>query len=243
MTFYYDHRTHLVTSSAQGPLYTTSGTFQSELGCGADNDATCMRPWLTDADGDGVFTWASTEVPAGSYAFSVVKDFTVPASASTPLEVPAAGMLVTITYNPATGQVSTSTRQATVVPDLSRVGAHFVTSDLIAYPRASLAAGVDPTNRTWKLHWTTSGTLSLDAEDVVGGESALLTLETAGWSPAQLAARPALADHLALRVDKKTAQQVGNKPVPAIAVSQHDRLGALVDATGADKAWCTRCKR
>ena len=41
---------------AQGPIITVPGSFQSELGCPADWDPSCMRPWLTDQDGDGTFT-------------------------------------------------------------------------------------------------------------------------------------------------------------------------------------------
>ena len=104
-----------------------------------------------------------------------------------------------------------------------------------------MPTGTDPTLMKWKLHWGATGSLSIDVEDVVGGESALLTPTT--WTPQQLAARPELAGHIALRLDKKTAQQVGNKPVQQMAVSQSDRLGRLVDATGGDKAWCTNCKR
>ena len=35
VTFYYDHRTHWVTSDLQNPIVTAAGSFQSELGCPA----------------------------------------------------------------------------------------------------------------------------------------------------------------------------------------------------------------
>lgn len=71
VTFYYDHGTHFVTSDAQGPIITIPGSFQSELGCAADWLADCMRPWLQDPDGDGTYTWVTTQIPAGSYEFKV----------------------------------------------------------------------------------------------------------------------------------------------------------------------------
>ncbi len=71
VTFYYDHGTHWITSDAQGPIITAPGSHQSELGCAADWAPDCMRPWLQDPDGDGVFTWATNQIPAGSYEFKV----------------------------------------------------------------------------------------------------------------------------------------------------------------------------
>jgi hypothetical protein len=67
VTFYYDHATHYVTSDAQGPIVTAPGSFQSELGCAGDWDLACMRPWLQDVDVDGVFTWSTSQIPAGRY--------------------------------------------------------------------------------------------------------------------------------------------------------------------------------
>ncbi len=241
VTFYYDHRTKHVASSVEGPIFTAAGSFQSELGCGVDDDPRCMRPWLQDVDGDGTYTWASTEVPAGDYAFTVYENAATPRSGATALAVPGDGLLVTITWTPATGQASTSVQAATVTPDLGQVTAHFVTRDTIAYPAAKVPLGTDPTLMKWKLHWGPAGSLSLDVEDVVGGESVRLTPTT--WTRQQLAARPGLADHIALRLDNRTAQRVGNRPVGQVAVSQADRLGRLVDATGVDKAWCTDCRR
>ena len=33
-----------------------------------------MRPWLQDKDGDGVYAWATTKIPAGDYTFKVAHD-------------------------------------------------------------------------------------------------------------------------------------------------------------------------
>jgi hypothetical protein len=155
-------------------------------------------------------------------------------------------MLVTISWTPSNGTVTAKAQQPAAVPDLSRTSAHFVTPDTIAYPRASVPAGTDPTTLKYKLHWTTAGTLVIDIEDVVGGESALLAADPAGFTAEQVAAQPELADHIALRLDSKTARTVareGGGAAGQMAVSQSTRLGALIDATGVDKAWCTTCRR
>src|SRR5699024_960756 len=71
VTFYYEHARHYVTSDAEGPIITAPGSMQSELGCPGNWDPSCMLPWLVDPDGDGTYTWSSTQVPAGSYEFKV----------------------------------------------------------------------------------------------------------------------------------------------------------------------------
>jgi glucoamylase len=64
--FYYDHKTHWVTDSTH-PVPVAAGSFQSELGCPGDWDPTCLRSWLEDPDGDGIATFQTTALPAGSY--------------------------------------------------------------------------------------------------------------------------------------------------------------------------------
>ncbi|HSP72621.1 MAG TPA: alpha-amylase family glycosyl hydrolase, partial [Gaiellaceae bacterium] len=65
--FYYDHKTHWVTDAKSSVIVTAAGSFQSELGCSGDWDAGCLRSWLEDPDGDGVFTFETTAIPAGTY--------------------------------------------------------------------------------------------------------------------------------------------------------------------------------
>ena len=72
MTFYYDHGTHWVTNDVISEIITAPGSAQSELGCRpGDWSPDCMRPWLQDPDGDGIWTWSTTEIPAGSYEVKV----------------------------------------------------------------------------------------------------------------------------------------------------------------------------
>ena len=110
VSFYYDHATHWVTSSAEDPLVTAPGNFQSELGCN-DWQPECMRPWLQDPDGDGTYTFTTKLIPAGSYEGKVAHGlswaenygaggvFDGPNIAFT---VPADGATTTFTYDVAT---------------------------------------------------------------------------------------------------------------------------------------------
>jgi glucoamylase len=69
--FYYDHKTHWVTDNQGSVIAVAAGSFQSELGCGSDWDPSCLRSWLEDPDGDGIYTFTTTGLPAGSYETKV----------------------------------------------------------------------------------------------------------------------------------------------------------------------------
>src|SRR3954471_6356612 len=69
--FYYDHKTHWATDNKSSVIAVAPGSFQSELGCPGDWDPACLRSWLEDPDGDGVYTLETTALPAGSYETKV----------------------------------------------------------------------------------------------------------------------------------------------------------------------------
>ena len=72
--FYYDHKTHWLTSNRNAVIATAVGSFQSELACPGDWQPDCLRSWLQDPDEDGVSTFATNALPAGSYEAKVVID-------------------------------------------------------------------------------------------------------------------------------------------------------------------------
>lgn len=65
--FYYDHESHWATDNVNSVIAVAPGSFQSELGCAGDWDPGCLRSWLQDADGDGIYTFETTALPAGNY--------------------------------------------------------------------------------------------------------------------------------------------------------------------------------
>jgi len=65
--FYYDHKTHWITSNRNAVIAVAPGSFQSELGCAGDWDPSCLRSWLQDPDEDGVYRFETTALPAGNY--------------------------------------------------------------------------------------------------------------------------------------------------------------------------------
>ena len=65
--FYYDHKSHWVTDNVNSVIAVAPGNFQSELGCPGDWDPSCLRSWLQDPDGDGIYTFETTALTAGNY--------------------------------------------------------------------------------------------------------------------------------------------------------------------------------
>ena len=109
VTFYYDPRTHWVTSDEQDPIITVPGSFQSELGCSDDWDPACMRPWLQDKDGDGVYALITTRIPAGTWQFKVAHGLSFTESYpkdDLTVTVPADGAQTTFLYDKATHEVT-----------------------------------------------------------------------------------------------------------------------------------------
>ena len=117
VSFFYDPTTHWVTSDAEAALVTTAGDFQSELGCAADWTPSCMRMWLQDKDGDGVYSIATTRIPAGTWSFKVAVGLSwdvnygeggVPGGANMTVTVPGNGATTTFSYDSAT-HITTAT--------------------------------------------------------------------------------------------------------------------------------------
>ncbi|TCC38169.1 pullulanase-type alpha-1,6-glucosidase [Kribbella speibonae] len=216
VTFYYEHGRHYVTSSAQGPIITAPGSFQTELGCPTDWDPSCMRPWLTDEDGDGTYTWSTSELKAGNYEAKVAHnlswDESYPAQ-NVPVAVPSDGLVVTFSYVLATHQFTVTTAKPGAQPDLSQAKAYWVNRTTLAVP------AVDHAERyRWRLHWSDTGSLKIDANDI-GGSSAALRYDSAEVKPGYTTLR---LDHADVR--KILTGQLG--------LAQYDDAGRLLDATG-----------
>ncbi|TDD57486.1 pullulanase-type alpha-1,6-glucosidase [Kribbella antibiotica] len=215
-TFYYEQGRHFATSSAEGPIITVPGSFQSELGCPADWDPSCMRPWLTDADGDGTYTWSTSEIGAGSYEAKVAHnlsfDESYPAQ-NVPITVPGDGLVVTFSYVLATHTLTVTTSKPGAQPDLSQAKAYWLSRDTLAVP-----AVAHPERSRWRLHWSTTGGLKIDADDI-GGTSVGLRYDSREVRPGYTTLR---LDHADVR--KILTGQLG--------LAQYDDAGRLLDATG-----------
>src|SRR5262245_3525066 len=108
--FYYDHASHWITDNVNSVIAVAPGSFQSELGCPGDWQPDCLKSWLQDADGDGIYRFETTALPAGSYEAKVALNETwdenygqggVPGGANIPFTVPTDGAKVTFSYDAA----------------------------------------------------------------------------------------------------------------------------------------------
>ncbi len=61
--FYYDHKTHYIADNARNTIYTVPGSFNSELGCSGDWQPECLQTFMSDVDGDGIFTFVTESIP------------------------------------------------------------------------------------------------------------------------------------------------------------------------------------
>ena len=236
VTFYYDHGTHWITNDVLDPIITAPGSFQSELGCPGDWAPDCMRSWLQDLEGDGTYTFTTTQLPAGAYEVKVAHGLSWAENygaggardgANIAFTVPGDGMAVTFTYVLATHLLTVRTQEAGAAPDLSKQLAHWLEQDLFAWNLPSDRAGW-----SFRLHWAPEGGLAVDEEAVTGGQSLPLTLDPAGLPEEVVAAYPHLAAYEALRLSAKDAKQAAEILTGQLAVAAYDDLGRLRDATG-----------
>jgi hypothetical protein len=68
--FYFDDKSNWITDNVNSLIAVAAGNFQSELGCFGDWDPGCLRSWLQDVDGDGIYTFSAL-LPMGSYEAKV----------------------------------------------------------------------------------------------------------------------------------------------------------------------------
>ena len=132
--FYYDHKSHWVTDNKGSVIAVAPGSFQSELGCAGDWDPSCLRSWLQDVDGDGTYTFETSELPQGSYETKVAinegwdenyGEGGVPGGANIPFTVPFANAKVTFTYDAATHVLTVSVAGAPGAQDGPGALSHF----------------------------------------------------------------------------------------------------------------------
>ncbi|HEX7177674.1 MAG TPA: alpha-amylase family glycosyl hydrolase [Pyrinomonadaceae bacterium] len=164
--FYYDHKTHWITDNTTAVIAVAPGSFQSELGCSGDWDPSCLRSWLQDPDGDGIYGFQTTALPAGNYEAKVAINESwdenygqggVPGGANIAFNVPANNTPVTFTYN-ATTHVLTIDSGSAPSGDVQWDGLRHDTFDpYYRSPFGAVPAGSNVTLRFRTAHMDVSG--------------------------------------------------------------------------------------
>ncbi|WP_372594996.1 pullulanase-type alpha-1,6-glucosidase [Actinotalea sp.] len=236
VTFVYDAISHAVTSSAQGALLTVPGSYQSEAGCPGDWQPECLATVLLDVDGDGVYTFTTSRIPAGSYEAKVAHGLSWAENygaggardgANIPFTAPG-GKPVTFRYELATHLLTIEVTD----PPLAGVGtwqAHWIDGATLAWPSSLVPAGTDPAALSWTLHHAPDGSLEV-ADGAVTGESVALEYDPEGLTADQVERFPALSGYLALHLDASRAE-IEQWLMGELMVAQSDATG-LTAATG-----------
>jgi len=235
--FYYSHATHWITDAVNSPIAVAAGSFQSALGCNGDWDPSCLRSWLQDADGDGVFTF-SARLPAGDYEAKVALNENwdvnfgaggVQNGSNIAFSVPASeGPRNTEVFFFWDGQSHSLQVSLFDVPgDLRKAQAHWLSGEVLAWSPAAVPAGA----RVF-LHADADAGLRLMANGVEGGEAIELLADDAGLPAALRAAYPHLQGVSAFRLPALDQATLSALLKTQLAVSVLDADGNLLDATG-----------
>ncbi len=229
--FYYDHKSHWVTSNRNAFIAVVPGSFQHFIGCAGDWDPACFRSWLQDADGDGVYTFTTSAIPAGSYECKVALDGTwdLNYGAGGVQNGPNIGFTVPPGGSEVTFQWSSSTKDLKVFVggihgNLSLAQAHWVAPNLVAWD-VSTSSGA-----SFTLHAEPAGGLSLTTSGVQGGTSWSLAFDPAGLPDGVKARFPHLARFAALTLPAEAVAAAPEILRGQLAVSAV-KDGKIADAT------------
>ena len=233
ITFYFDPRSNIVQSTAEGPIVTVPGSMQDELGCAGDWAPDCLATLMADGDGDGVYEFTTDQIPAGAYEAKVAHGLSwdenygvggTPGGGNYSFSA-ADGELIVFRYT-----LDTHVLEIEVTnPPLAGTGelrAHWIDENTLAWPSD---LGADAADATWQLHASPAASLALEDDEIVGGDAFDLTVIDGGLTEGQRAAFPALADFVALELSDADAAALLQGQ---LMVSQRGADGAVTAFTG-----------
>jgi glycosidase len=220
VTFYYDHKSHWVTDNVNSVIAVAPGSFQSELGCPGDWDPGCLRSWLQDSDGDGVYTLITTALPAGSYETKVAINESldehygqggVPNGANIPFVVPVSGAKVTFKYVASSHVLTVSAghgHAGNVEWDGLR---HDSRSDLYRTPGGAVPAGTPVSLRFRTFHDDATGVKARIYSLRLGGQQIVpMTIAAAGVPCQQADLAAETCDYWSLTLPPAIADEPDN---------------------------------
>ncbi len=225
--FYYDHKTHWVADSFNIPIIVASGDFQTQLGCKKGEDAGCLRSWLQDVDGDGVFTFVTRALKAGNYSVILAQNEAAAKvlTDKRSFTVQKDGDEIYFGYDTVKKEFTLSTTGAPK-GNLAKLKAHWVSRDTILWnvpgsPKYS-----------YSLVYSPEAVLELSAEGITGGTELGLRYVPGGPDAAIKARFPALASFTTLQLSQKDLDKVPAALKGQIVVVIKDASGKVVDVTG-----------
>ncbi len=230
VTFYWDPVSHDFSSTAQGPIVTLPGSYQDQVGCPGTWQPDCLATWAKDPDGDGVYTWSTSDLAGGAYEVKVAHGMSwaenygvggAPGGANYSFSI-GDGETVEFSYDVATHELTIGVANPPL-PGTGQQAAHWVRERLLLWP-GSLGSG-----DTWTLWTAPEGGLAVADGEVRGPDggdlpegAASYTLTTApGGVPDDVAADfPALAEHVPLTLVGDDGEPLARAEVEALLTGQ-----------------------
>ena len=223
--FYYDNKTHWIADSFNQQIVVAMGDFQSQLGCKKDNDATCLRSWLEDPDGDGTYGVTTSGLKAGKYnvTFTLNEDPKNVIAEPQKFTVAKDGDAVYFGYDAVKNTTTISTTGAPV-GNLTKQRAVWIDRDTILWD-ISGGSGLQ-----YALVYSPDAALELSPEEIANGTEIPLKFVSEKPDVETLRKYPYLSDYAVFQVtDTNELADILKGQIAVIARSQS---GKAVDATG-----------
>ncbi|BBM01878.1 pullulanase-type alpha-1,6-glucosidase [Microbulbifer sp. GL-2] len=229
--FIYDHESHWITDNNNSVIATVAGNFQYLLGCLGDWQPSCLRTWMQDTDGDGIYTFITSDLPVGSYEFKVAlhEDWDESygnGGANVSFTVAADNDEIYFTFDSNSKEVTVSSDGFTK-GDLSNDKAHWVDATRFAWD-----IQVQEGNSV-KLHYSSSAELKLEDGNVLSDGAINLT-KLAALPDSSQQKFPHLAALSAWQLPEQTS--LTDLVTQQLALAVYDTEGNLLDATGVQMA-------
>ncbi len=236
--FFYDHDTNYITDSVNSIVANVPGSYQSELGCPEDWMPACLQSMLQDPEGDGIYTFSTSAIPAGFYEAKVAYneswtlnygDGGAQNGANIGFTVPDDGSETVFTYDVSTNVMTITVGGETgpAIGNLFVSKAVWVTADTLAWDISRIPGA------EYRLHFSPDASLSLTDVGVEGGDFVTLTVDREGLPGTALATSPQLLDYVALKIAPEDLARVPEILTGQVAISVTFNNGTqLGDATG-----------
>ena len=225
--FYYDNKTHWITDNFNSPIVVAMGSFQTQIGCLEDNDSTCLRSWLEDPDGDGMYGVLTSGLKAGTYnvTFTLNEDAMQVIGEPQQFSVLEDGDAIYFGYDAVTNQTTISTTGAPV-GNLTKQGAVWISRDTLLWDIPG------DSSWTYALYHSPDAALELNSDGITNGTEIPLTYVSDRPGIDIVRKYVHLRDYSVFRVNETDAALIADLLKGQIAVVARDRAGEAVDVTG-----------
>ncbi|WP_167509813.1 pullulanase-type alpha-1,6-glucosidase [Corallococcus terminator] len=233
--FYFDAKSSYVASNRTSTIATVAGSFQPQVGCPGDWSPDCLRSMMQDPDGDGIYTFTTKALTAGTYECKVALDeqwTTAYPSSNATFKVEEDNQEMIFTWDSGESKKVTIRAAGAPVGNLLLARAHWVASDTLVWsPEVAVPEGT-----VFKLHADPTGAMTLTGAGVQGGTSVALTVDAAGLTQAQRARFPNLVGRPVFKLASADAANAATWLKGQVALSATNTEGKPLDATSAQFA-------